>query len=443
MLSATNTSDASPLRVPAWKRLGLKLKSAQDLLDSPVIVKEPALELPDAKRKRLEEIGDSLPDSKRSRKSYTLQDSAPLVQKKSVSFTPETKTQDGDSIKQLFNSWVAEQKSQDSSFRPNGQVQALTTPRAPQVEEQFDTTIPEGERRVKRVTKPRVDAVDTLKNKKDKRLNSDQLTRTGTRPFLEYIKQYSESKETWKFHKNHQNHLLKHAFDVEVIPSDYAHLLYEYVRGLQGAVRTRLRDIALAIKVKDLEEGATGFPDGMVDMEAKQEEYDTALKEYVATMTVKDASSKLGYEEGILLGLSDAAMAKRAAKRMRAEQILSALGDTESEAEPAKDTTGLIGDDDSQKRLRLNNGSSQRISRRRKQRTLAVEESSSSSQESSDSDSESDSDESSSDESSERDAAHRTAREDTSSSSSSSSSDSEVSDSDDESEEGSEESDGD
>jgi hypothetical protein len=440
-------------RIPAWKRLGLKLKSAQAPEQNP----EPFVETDLLKRKSIDLVEQ--PPSKKVKKSSTnplrptstAEPFTPnLARKKSVTFTPETKVEDGDSIKQLFSAWVTEQREQDPSFQPKSN-QVFNTPEPPKVEEQIDTALSEKERRVKRVkVKKTEESQNTSKQKKPKSPKPSKIVKTpkapSARPFLVYLKQYHESRRTWKFNKNHQNHLLKHIFNVEVIPSDHAHLIYEYVRGLQGGVRTRLREEALGIKVKDQEDGPAGFPESMSERDKKQREYDAAMSEYVATMTAANASSKMGYEEGVLLGLSDAAMAERVAKRMRVERILKELetpDEGKAEAEANMQPSVVSGpkmsysDDDSQKRLRMNDGSSQKVVRKRKQRTAAAD-GDTSSEDSSDSES-----------STEDDSAtplRRHAQVETSSSSSSSSSsesDDEDENEDDDSEEDSEESESD
>ncbi|PSS27528.1 hypothetical protein M430DRAFT_155231 [Amorphotheca resinae ATCC 22711] len=417
--------------------------------------------------KRKNESEDTLPAKKVKKRKHTEPSAEPitpkLTRKKSVTFTPETKVEDGDSIKQLFNAWVTEQKSRDPTFQFSTSGQAFATPEPPKVEEQFNTEIDEKERRVKRVKKPKAETAETkdTPKKKSKQSKIVKPTATPPRPFLAYLRQYHEDRANWKFNKNHQNHLLKHIFDLNIIPSDHIHLVYAYIRGLQGGVRTRLRDTALSIKVKDQEEGAAGFPDmdsrgsrntetpeekkerQQKDQEKRQQEYENCCKEYIATMTQIDASSKMGYEEGLLLGLSDYAMKERVAKRTRAEQILAELGagasPAEAEARATPSTSGLTypeevaGDNDSQKRLRMNDGSTQKVARRRKQRTLTeVSDTSSSDESSSSDDSSSDSDDSESDTDAKR-------PEDTSSSSSSSSSESESSSEDEQEETSSEE----
>jgi len=369
--------------------LGLKLKSAQES----TVVESPK-EVGTLKREITDRPEDVLPSKKVKKTRLPASAMNPitpnLVRKKSVTFTPETKVDDGDSIKQLFNSWAAEQQSRDPSFDLKTPSQVFSTPEPARVEEDIDPTLPEKERRVKRVkvlkevNQPKNTRTATI-SKPTKAFKVIKQPKPSSRPFLSYLRQYHKDRPSWKFNKNHQNHLIKHIFNFEVIPSDHAHLIYEYVRGLQGGVRTRLRDAALAIKVKDQEEGAAGFAESMIDREKKQQEYNIACNEYVATMTALDASSKMGYEEGVLLGLSDYAMKERMAKRTRAEQILAELG--QEGGSEITEPDGVNKDSDSQKRLRMNDGSSQKVARKRKQRTTVEDIDTSLSEDSSDSDS--------------------------------------------------------
>jgi len=404
MPSVTNTS--APAHVPAWKRLGLKLKSQAP--SEPVPESFNPIESP--KRKREDSFAEG-PAKKTKKNSKEVSPAAPvtpiIVRKKSVTFTPETKADDGDSIKQLFNSWVAEQKSQDPSFQLQTSQPAFETPEPSVVKEQVDINLDEKERRAKRLKKPKQDKKKALKPSK-----IVKPTDLSSRPYLQYLRQYHESRVTWKFNKNHQTHLLKHVFDLDIIPSDHAYLIYPYVRGLQGGVRTRLRDAALAVKIKDQEKGATDSSDIMSWDEKKQKEYDAAIEKYAEDMAATDASSRVGYEEGVLLGLSDEGMAKRVAKRTRVEQILRELAAGQNPSEVIAKDDMANGDNDSQKRLRMNDGSTQKVARRRKQRTATMEDTSSSESEDSE-------DDSSDDSVSENDGGN-----DTSSSSSSSSSDS-------------------
>ncbi|CZT44112.1 related to SRP40 Suppressor of mutant AC40 of RNA polymerase I and III [Rhynchosporium secalis] len=416
MPSATN--------IPAWRRLGLKLKSAQNSpsVDSPTT---PADETSKRKRTTPE---DSTPSKKLKKITKVPADSSQepitpqLLQKKSVTFTPETKHEDGDSIKQLFNSWKTEQQAQDPTFDFASSSPAFEIPEPHKIVVEVDSNLDEKERRVKRV-KPAPEKASKGKPKKPSKIVKPSAP--SSRPFLQYLRQYCESKESWKFNKNHQNHLLKHAFDVESIPSDHIHFLYEYVKGLQGGVRTRLRDAAIEFKVKDKKAGEAGFPATMAQPDKRQREYEAAMDDYVATMTAATAPQELGFEEGILLGLSDGLMAGRVAKRMRTEKILAILASTPERtgSTPAKGKE----DDDPKENLPNKVEAPQKVARKRKQRTVIAIEDSSSSDDTSDSDSSSDSS-----------TAQNDQEEDSSSSSSSSSSESESEEDSDDSEDGEE-----
>lgn len=416
-MSSVTDLDANGPRIPAWRRFGLKLKSEQQPL---VASMEAPEHVEHSKRKRDEATDEEAPKKAKKNKKIprAVEESAPatptprLARKKSVAFTPETKAEDGDSIKQLFTSWVAEQKLHDPDFQLSTSAPVFQTPEPPKVVEQVDPELDEKVRRVKRVKKAKQEKSPKIKSQKK---SNDTKPVTPSHPFLEYLKQYSESRATWKFNKNHQNHIIKHIFNLEIVPLDYTTFIYTYVRGLQGGVRTRVRDAALAVKVKDLEDGAAGFPEDMAQLDKKQQEYEGAMKEYIAAITLSDVSSKMGYEEGIMLNLSDKAMETRVAKRMRAERILVELATSPDGSTLRTVTTE---ENENQKRLRMNDGSTQKVARKRKQRTVTAEDESSSSSSSS-------SDSSDSDDSNSEDSTLENGVDDTSSSSSSSSSSSE------------------
>ena len=382
MPSATDNAAGPAPRLPAWKRLGLKLKSAPETpteqVQSPKRKQSPIEIVENVKRAKLESQTPST--------TAPIPDTPRLARKKSVSFAPETKIVDGESNKQLFEGWAAQQKEQDPAFeiKSTELTSALRTVEAPPIQEQVDPTLDEKERRVKRIKKEKCAKASKVEKK------NSSTTTTASRPFLKYLHQYHDSRDSWKFNKNHQNQLLKHAFEVAIVPSDHSILLYEYVRGLQGGVRTRLRDTALAIKIGDLEASTAGFPASMADKDQKQHEYDMAMKEYIATMMAAHNCSDIGYEEGILAGLSDSAMQTRAARRMRSERILAELAaggmplDEPGEVEEAKDGGHFTKEE----------AVPQKLARKRKQRTVVAEDSSSSDSSDSSSDEEDSSDDS-------------------------------------------------
>lgn len=392
------------VHVPAWKRLGLKLRNAPEL--------PPALENQKRKRETEQEsakqvkkskhseqliIGSDSPHQKspispRAKKQKKVKalshniiedksngDQQPLTtpkqisKQKSVTFTPETKAEDGDSVKQLFNSWVAEQKSKDPGFVLANSQPAFDTPEAPQVTENVDTTLAEPGRRVKRTK--------VEKSKKEKK--SKVARSTAARPAridsaLNYLNQFCTSRSTWKFHKIHQIDLLKNVYNSELLPSTSIEQFYTYVRDMKGQSRTLLRDSALKVKVQDKEAGEKGFTKKISNPAAMQVAYDAAIDKYVADI----ASAK--DEAEILAELPDPAMRPRMVKRMRAERILADLSQDSSEAPRTLDTEEST---QNGKPVRPDG----KTTRRRKQRTAIDVSSDSDSSTNSSSDSDSDS----------------------------------------------------
>lgn len=72
--------------------------------------------------------------------------------------------------------------------------------------------------------------------------------------FLQYLRNYHTSRSTWKFNKSKQIQILKHAFDLQRIPQEDEDALQSYLSGLSGsAARQRLREQAI-----DILEGTQG-----------------------------------------------------------------------------------------------------------------------------------------------------------------------------------------
>ncbi|KAI0597331.1 hypothetical protein F4775DRAFT_560771 [Biscogniauxia sp. FL1348] len=238
-------------------------------------------------------------------------------------------------------------------------------------------------------------------------------------PALAYLRLWHTSRDTWKFNKNHQTKLLEQVFaDETTIPAADISVFYEYISGLKGAVRTRLRELANGIKAQDLEQGPDGFPgakEGSKAMaEKKQAEYEAVVKGFLAKERTPE---KRRFEEvEYVLRTTDMEMQRRVVKRMRAEMVLDELASSEdveatastekgegsgknaqqSASSQAAGQMAVTGEGpEGDKRLKLNDGSQQRVKRKRKARTAVVEDDASSESDS-DSESESESDSSSS-----------------------------------------------
>lgn len=274
--------------VPAWKRLGLKLKGASSdgspisaasqttTIPAPAAPQQPNLDgrgqygAPGFnKRKQFGSGSYPPPDSKRPR----WDDSNLTPSRKSVSFSQDTKK--------------AAPKKPKQKKAPKPQ-----TPKKP-----FDFT-----------------------------------------PVVEYLRTWRNARDSWKFNKNHQTLLIKHLYNSDAIPSSDMDTFYLYVQDIKGASRNRLVVEAQEIRKKDMEAGSKGFPEGTKAPEDKQKQYE----EMLADLLEQKADIKEGGESPTGMGkrrfdelefvlrCADKEVQQRVVKRMRAETIINELASSDS-----------------------------------------------------------------------------------------------------------------
>lgn len=204
-------------------------------------------------------------------------------------------------------------------------------------------------------------------------------------PSIAYLRQWDTARESWKFNKNHQTLLIKYVFDQEKLPSADIGTFYKYIRDLKGFVRSRLREAAEEIKQKDMEQGAAAFAKSTQDKEDKQKEYDDVLSQLLqaqqqgdnGTTNGTNANGKRNFDEvEFVLRTISPEVKQRVLKRMRAEMVLDELSDsdesttstttssstnTASSSAAAQETAEAA---QGGKRVKLNDGS-QKVKRRR------------------------------------------------------------------------------
>ncbi|MCJ1224090.1 hypothetical protein MMC12_000733 [Toensbergia leucococca] len=381
--------------IPAWKKLGLKLKSAKD--EEPIVNdSQLSAHLENRKKRPLEETTHeptSTPPaqlSKRPKKASSTPKSPKVdtpipststippfnpsppstpapPKRKSVSFTPETKTTDGDSIKALYNTWLASQKATDPTFNPASISDSL---KAVQPAQLHPTTSPTP-------TPP--------KSKKKARKSPTNLTSSQKdppqpqtqHPALSYLTTHHTDPQSWKFSKNHQTHLLKHLFSPTHIPPPHNQALHSYLLGLRGlSARARLRATALEIRKRDEEEVA-----GMESPDLRRRYYEQA----VGVFREKLRQGEWAREEEGELEVEEE-WKERVERRRRAEVVLWAVGETEEEVGARKDGKGAL-DTGSEGRAMGTTGNAEvpkgKAKRKRKRRTEVPDDDTSSSSESS------------------------------------------------------------
>ena len=256
--------------VPAWKKLGLKLKFAKDVPSSD----SNGIEAVSRGTKRAHEQDDVLPPTRKSSKKVKRSKAIPVesstvhladssvtlseilnppvskptprpTKQKSVSFTPETKTEDGDSIKQFYNTWLAQQTP---DFDPQKSAPALQSINPKPVGDKNELP------KVKKLKKQKIS--DSSSTVLETTSNGEPLTESrnittdlaNVPSFLQYLIHYHTSPSTWKFNKSKQISLLKHVFDPVLTPPAFDTPLTAYLSGLAStATRSRLCESAIDI----------------------------------------------------------------------------------------------------------------------------------------------------------------------------------------------------
>ena len=432
MPSAVSTAKK---HVPAWKKLGLKLKNAKD---EPAIVDGDQASPTNKKREiaiedHSEQIAKALPSEKLIKKSKASASSSskpavtvvpntasPAVahpenpnststpkkvsasKRKSVSFALHTKTEDADSNKDLYDNWLSSELTSDPSFDPSKiaspALKSITPSSVAEPTgnlERISTKTPKKRSKKSKSTtlvhpfKPSSDA-----NPIAEPSNSNKAT-------LDYLLTYYSNRPAWKFSKIRQTQLLRSLFPppprnpssattvtTSQIPSSHLPALHAYLSGLQGrSVRQRLRAQALAVREDDEKPlaDAEGDMEAVQSIEKRREEY---LKEVERVKALLEGVEDQRAEQDMI---RDTEWWDKVHRRRIAELVLWSVGEGDlpgegnrTKEEATKTNEGSAVGGQGVKRPLGKNG---RPKRKRKRRTTGVpdDESSSSSGSSSDS----------------------------------------------------------
>ena len=374
--------------VPAWKKLGLKLKNATNdagpsrapEISAPNKRKQPesndiqrngASPFRPSKRPRDEpskpaEIFMGVPVISQTAKRGTLirfsspeGSSSPQRKRKSVSFATDTKTTDGEGVKQLYDTWKTDQGPEFDPSTANKALREVEPKAVPS--ESTNSSKKAKKKKNKKKSKSKsttipsdstIPKIEIPSVKATQKPTVQPSTRTPTA--LGYLNEYFTSRPTWKFHKANQNYLFKHLFDIDLIPSSYDAALGTYLKGLSGGnMCSRLRREALETRQADEDapfdeqESKSGVVDdtNVASNDAEREDkqpslspdvrkaqYDTALAKLKANISKSDLSDN--FEESDL----DDNIRRRLLKRKRAEVTIWALGESDPNAvEPLQD----------------------------------------------------------------------------------------------------------
>ncbi|KAK5703393.1 hypothetical protein LTR17_022170 [Elasticomyces elasticus] len=327
-------SAATVKHVPAWKRLGLKLKYAKDTTDQPATTHQPlkakdeglssnrtakrplehdsavAIDVKPAKKRKsftvepevARESNPVLKPSASNHSQHTNNDSrnaTPIVtsrhnnidsrndlsRRKSVTFTPDTKTEDSFSANKLFEEWSAAEAVQSAAI---------------------ETSLPLD-------LSPPPPAVETpakkAKVRPQKRI-APESTSSGAEPvpkpdtseppdYVRYLQQYHTDKSSWKFSKNTQKGLLKNLFNVQQIPAEHDPALIAYLKGLGGAAAQLrvLEDAEGVLKALLEKQERSSEIEGMETAAGRKAAYDAALDREIAMLSQASGEGRSEYSD--------------------------------------------------------------------------------------------------------------------------------------------------
>ena len=401
--------------IPAWKKLGLKLKFVpedseprpNDTTSQSLGSRKRPLHTDlkgvqeDSRSTKKRKINDNASKENDRRSSDQVQDpqttppKAPPL-RKSVSFTIETKTQDGDSTKDLYNTWLANQRDLDPSFEPAAAGKALKFVTCTSINAAKHDTSTTGnnlssaepsQKKPKKKKKKRNKSKSTLlptpptQSTKSPTSaisasdNSKDQTSNELHPALTYLTLHSTSRPTWKFSKARESYLLKHLLDITRIPPPYNNALKSYLEGLQSQ-SARQRLVNRAIKIREEDEAWLGFgsscssssssPTSILSTEAKsywksKPEMDTPSKRKEAYLQAVGHHETLlrAREEARTDTAADAVWIAKVERRRRAEVVLWGLAEGQqwrSEVEAAAHGNRNIGSNVSGDRVEITYG---------------------------------------------------------------------------------------
>lgn len=189
----------------------------------------------------------------------------PASLRKSVSFTPDTKSQDGFSAHKLFKAWAAGKDPAEVA----AQSKSSALPEQPS-----PSKTPKKEKRPKK-TKGVLGSTDTPAEPDEEAENSPKETPN----YIRYLQQYHTDRSGWKFNKNRQNDLFKNIFNLHRIPVEHDAAVIEYISGLQGQARQRVANQAEEVlKAVWMQQNEGTDPMSLETADARRAAYYAALR---------------------------------------------------------------------------------------------------------------------------------------------------------------------
>ncbi|TKA62618.1 hypothetical protein B0A55_10340 [Friedmanniomyces simplex] len=189
----------------------------------------------------------------------------------SVTFTPDTKTEDTFSAQRLFEEWSAAEAEQTS---------AIQTSLLPQPSE--ETEIKPSKKRAK-AQKRTAEDQDQVSPESDPSARSPLDEQPE---YVRYLQQYYSDKANWKFNKKKQKDLLKNLFNTSRVPATHDVALLAYLKGLGGAAAQQrvLEEAEGVLKSLLDKQGRSDKAEDMESRGARRAAYEAALRREIDTL---------------------------------------------------------------------------------------------------------------------------------------------------------------
>jgi hypothetical protein len=309
--------------VPAWKKIGLKLKYAKETADdAPVstLSETNGSSHAGAKRSREEDAEQDNASKRNKQSTRELRTESPAprsilsgsqsptktpANKKAVKFSAETKAEDGETGQNYFKAWAAGQPH--TPPKPSTEIIVPATPESaekpsptkPQESPADSKAQAKASKREKKVAQAAaqtqhqdVENMPSLQERKASKAakkaakqelkaqsQPQQSAQAPASAYVEYLHQFHHDKDNWKFNKSKENHLLKSVWSMYRVPASYTDALVSYIAGLQGAgARTRLVEGSDEVLREVTEKGGQKYDfNGYEEPETRREAYISAL----------------------------------------------------------------------------------------------------------------------------------------------------------------------
>lgn len=287
-----------------------------------------------------------------------------IDRRKSVTFSNDTKIEDGDSAHTLFKAWAAgnnsggpanefdmsaeeiefysslERKAAEAAAEEAEKAAKKTEAEAKSQEAKPSSSKSKEPKRKESKSK---ESKESKKSKKDKsdtaiptpekktKIRTPKSADKPTPSYLNYLIQYYNDKSNWKFNKAKQTDLLKNIYNIYRVGPEYNEALSEYINGLQGAAaRSRLRSSAKQIvtdSISYLQSEEDAKPSEMESAAARQAAYDAALARELELLKSKGVSTDDTTKTEKLQILQQKQMEDERAARMLINLIEEDLGE--------------------------------------------------------------------------------------------------------------------